>query len=340
MNNHINKSVPVYEESSPPRTTISGLNNTAMRLMHHGGITQQQRMIQDKRRSFDKATLYSYQGALVRKYVQNQEEQDNLSYHRALINPDKLKQDYDNKILSVGFESGITAGDIIEWKNPNSYWLVYLQDLTELAYFRAAIRRCSYMIEWEDENKDSHKTFAAVRGPVETRIDYIQKHGISVDRPNHSIHLLLPLNQETSSYFTRYAKFYLKDNPICWRVEGFDGISTPGILEIEAVEYYANEIEDDVPNGIVGGLIEKPQDPNPENDPIKGETFIKPKLSYKYTCTRSRITDAWKINDASLPVKLQADGGTVTLTWLKNYSGTFELQYGEFSKTIIVESLT
>jgi hypothetical protein len=30
----------------------------------------------------------------------------------------------------------------------------------------------------------------------------------------------------------------------------------PGILEITAVEYYANEHEDDIENGIAGGLVE------------------------------------------------------------------------------------
>jgi hypothetical protein len=42
---------------------------------------------------------------------------------------------------------------------------------------------------------------------------------------------------------------------VCWRVEALDWISTPGILEIAAVEYYANKDEDDIENGIVGALI-------------------------------------------------------------------------------------
>jgi hypothetical protein len=38
-----------------------------------------------------------------------------------------------------------------------------------LAYFRGDIRKCSYEIELEDGSK----TYAAIRGPVETKIDYI-----------------------------------------------------------------------------------------------------------------------------------------------------------------------
>ena len=40
--------------------TVSGANDMAKRLKTKGGFSQQDRMIQDKRRSLDKATLYSY----------------------------------------------------------------------------------------------------------------------------------------------------------------------------------------------------------------------------------------------------------------------------------------
>lgn len=63
---------------------------------------------------------------------------------RALINPNKISQDYDEKIVSVGYEFNFQPGDIFEWVGTNSYWLIYLQDLTELAYFRGKIRRCSH----------------------------------------------------------------------------------------------------------------------------------------------------------------------------------------------------
>ncbi|MBO7079815.1 MAG: hypothetical protein J6W64_08425 [Bacilli bacterium] len=75
-------------------------------------------------------------------------------------------------------------------------------------------------------------TYAAVRGPVETKIDYIQKAGISVERPNFSLNILLPANEFNLNYFNRYSKFYLIEDmkKICWRVEAIDWISTPGIL--------------------------------------------------------------------------------------------------------------
>jgi len=62
-------------------------------------------------------------------------------------------------------------------------------------------------------------------------------------------------------------------------------MSTPGIIEISAVEYYANEHEDDIEAGLVGALITKPIDPNEGTESefvIVGETFIKPKKEYVY----------------------------------------------------------
>ncbi len=73
-----------------------------------GGRTQQERMIRDKRRSLDKAVLYSYQGAFVKKFFPLEEEVTeelrNKPPVRALINPDKIKQDYDDKIISIPYK--------------------------------------------------------------------------------------------------------------------------------------------------------------------------------------------------------------------------------------------
>jgi len=89
--------------------TVEGANEIAKSLMIHGGFPQQERMIRDKRKSLDKATLYSYQAVLIKRCLPEDAELmegDNNLPVRALINPDKTKFDYDNKILSVGFEHG------------------------------------------------------------------------------------------------------------------------------------------------------------------------------------------------------------------------------------------
>ena len=272
----------------------SNLEMMRKRFEYQGGIRQEDRMIQDKFRSFQKSLQYSYQGCNVKLEqpanfcINNDITVKYNKVWRALINPNKVKQDYDDKILSIGFEYGFKAGDVFEWVNTNTHWIIYLQELSELAYFRGDIRRCDYEIKWEDED-GLHSTYAAIRGPVETKIDYIQKHGISVDNPNHSLNILMPKNKDALEYFRRYSKFYLNDidegdEQVCWRVEAKDSISMPGVLEITAVEYYINKDEDDLENGIVGGLIVEPANPNEEEVEITitGETFIKPNQAYEY----------------------------------------------------------
>ena len=321
---------------------LIGIEHQSTRLGVHGGNRQQERMIKDKRRSLDQAIWYSYQGADIVRV-----DAENKSPVRALINPNKIKQDYDDKILSVGFEYNFKCGDVFEWLGTKSHWLIYLQDLTEIAYFRGDIRKCSYKIDWEDES-GLHSTYAAIRGPVETKINYIQKHGISVDTPNYSLNILMPKNEATLSYFKRYSKFYLKTNDgeadrVCWRVEAIDWLSTPGILEVNATEYYANETEDDIKNGIVGGLIIEPENPNTDRveAAIVGETFIKPKREYEFYFSGTANLD-WII-DKKYPVVYEVDADNpkkIKLKWNVTYSGQFEISYGNaYTKTIVVESL-
>ena len=316
---------------------LIGINNQSIRIGHQGGSLQQDRIIADKRRSLNRALWYSYQGANVKKQVFN----DEADIVRALINPNKLKQDYDDKIISIFYDYDYKCGDIFEWVGTNTYWLIYLQDLTELAYFRGDIRKCSHEITWEDE-EGYHTSYAAIRGPVETKINYIQKHGISVDTPNHSLHILMPTSESAIKYFTRYSKFYLSNDiqKVCWRVEAVDWISVPGILEINAVEYYANEFEDDIEKGVVGGLIADPVSPNTkaQEEVIIGDTFIKPQLEYEFTY-RGYAEGEWTVSQ-NAPVQITSEGKTVKLRWLKTYSGQFDLIYGDaYKKTIIVESL-
>lgn len=313
------------------------LNLMRARLERRGGKAQQDRMIKDKRETLDRVLLYSYQGAQVKKI-----NSDNVV--RALINPNKVKQDYDDKIISIGFEHGIAPGDVFEWINTGTKWLVYLQDLTELAYFKGDIRKCNYSINWNNENGEFKTTYAAIRGPVETKINFIQKNEISLDIPNHSLNILLPKNEDTLKYFKRYSKFYLQgidkeDTPICWRIEAIDTISMPGILQVNAVEYYSNEFEDDIENGLVDGLVGKPIVPEPSASEILGEVFIKPKKSYSYNYSGNE-EGTWEVIAADhSPIESKIDGKSITITWQKTYSGQFVLKYGNSEKTIVVESL-
>lgn len=288
---------------------------------------QQDRMIIDKRKTLDKAILYSYQGAKVKKL-------GDTKITPALINPNTIKQDYDDKVISIGYEYNYGPGTIFEWVNTNTYWLVYLQDLTELAYFRGDIRKCSYEIKWVDKNGDNKHTYAAMRGPKETGISSLTSGEVNYDLPNYTLYFMVPKNEDTLAYFTRYSKFYLQGSKTCWRVEAIDDISMPGILEVNASEYYANKTEDDIDNGVVDGNLVEPQIPA---SLIDGPDSIKPKREYIFAAPADAV-GSWDW-DAKLPISAVVDGNKIKLTWTKTYNGEIILSFGSLQKTIIVESL-
>ncbi len=74
---------------------MSGLKNLETRLNYIGGNRQIDRMNKDKLNTLKKALLYSYQSATA--ILQDGRE------FRCLINPDKNKPAYDNKILSIPY---------------------------------------------------------------------------------------------------------------------------------------------------------------------------------------------------------------------------------------------
>ena len=299
------------------------------RLNFRGGAAQQNRMIKDKRETLDRVTLYSYQGARTKKI-----ESEEIA--PALINPNRVNEDYDDKVISIGYEYGYAAGTIFEWCQTNSYWLIYTQDMTELAYFKGKVRRCRYQIEWKDKDtKEIKSTYVAVIGPSENEIDSTIKENVNIDLPNHSLSLLVPNNEDTIKFFKRYSEFYLKDNEICWRIEGIDTISCPGIIEVSAMEHYGNEHEDK--DGVVGALIQDPQTPEPSSAQITGEVFIKPRISYTYEYVGDETAE-WEY-DKSLPIHANIKDKSISISWTKMYSGQFILKYGSAEKTIVAESL-
>ena len=117
------------------------LNNLELMKMRAGAAIndrQHNRMIMNKLRSFHHALLYSYQSALVKK-----DNDEHAKYVYALMNPDRVKFDYDEKIISIDYEHGFKPGDTFEWgKDTNSHWIILKPEMTELAYLRANCRRC------------------------------------------------------------------------------------------------------------------------------------------------------------------------------------------------------
>ena len=317
---------------------MNNLDMMRKRLEYQGGIAQEDRMIKDKYKAFLHSLLYSYQGANVKMTEALNREADDSIIYRALINPNKVKQDYDDKILSIDYNTNFYLGDVFEWAGTKTHWLIYLQELTEDAYFRGHIRRCKYQIKFKDEDGNECATWAAVRGPTETDINSIQKNQIRIDTPNWGLNILMPLTDKTLKAFDRYSEFLFAGK--CWQVQAVDSISMKNILEVNAKEHYIDRDTDDTENELKNGLVIEPSNPTPDSL-IQGETFIKPQIAEVYTAPVAG--GQWKVLE-NCPVCIRKMTDTsVEVTWRKSVSGQFTLQWSKDditdNKVIVVESL-
>ena len=224
------------------------------RLKYQGG-NQEQRFINDKLRGLKRALLYSYQAATATL-------SDGKEF-RCLINPDKNKPAYDNKILSIPYKDiclnaprvgktsegeidiDIKPGDVFTWKETNTHWLVYLEYLEEDAYFRSEIRRCDQEVKIEDNSY-----WVYIRGPVETSIEWTQKTGIEWNTLNYSLVMYITADKTTNNYFERFKTIKILDprynKEKTWQVVGVDPYYGDGIIQVFLDEYFENSIADAV----------------------------------------------------------------------------------------------
>ena len=299
-------------------------DNLSIRLNYMGGKKAENRMINDKLRTLKKALLYSYQAATA--VLSDGRE------FRCLINPDKLKNDYDNKILSIPFRdiclntekldiptslaeepTNIKVGDIFTWKETNTDWLVYLRYLEEDAYFRAEIRLCNGSVE---VNGNVYKAY--IRGPVETAIKWNQKKGINWNIPNYTKIAYVAENAETSA-IKRFD--ILKVDGENYEVQAVNrDTSSDGIIIIHLSEYYTNSIEEEM----------KQQEA--EQPPIKEEVVsaiegpVEVESYERYVYSIESAGGEWSVSNKKARIVKQNDT-SVLVEIMSGRSGDFDLIY-------------
>lgn len=294
---------------------------------------QHNRMIMDKLRGFHRALLYSYQSAWIRK-----DGEEDAPWVRALMNPDKVKFDYDEKIVSVEFEWGFHPGDTFEWgRETGSHWIILKTEDTELAYFRANCRRCQYLTAIDPETHEEFSQWCAIRGPVETKINTIQKAGIVADVPNLTLDIYMRDTEQNRRTFERYKRFEFDGR--FWKVQAPDYISTSGVYEIQAEEdYECHEDEMFI-------RIEQPEPVPDDVNEILGDTHIKPTETHYYYMKLDNSNDwsitlpASKNKEVDDVLEYKVVGNRFKVTWTDMRSGQFIIHNGDCEKTIIVESL-
>lgn len=245
---------------------MQALENMKRRLQYNGGGKQQSRMIKDKDRSLRKGLLDSYQADTMiienPDYIDNSsnDESQTLEF-RCLINPDKTTFNEDKKMLSVPFEDiclnkpkigtmsegrvkiPIKCGTTFIWKETGTRWLITLRYLTELAYFRADIRKCyPYPLEIEGVQY----WFSSVGENQET-LDWIRKNKEVYNQLNYTRVIYIKRDEKTFNAFKRFKIIKLPNiegtlEP--WEVQAVNPNSVEDILEVHVKEYFNNQFED------------------------------------------------------------------------------------------------
>lgn len=313
--------------------------NMSMRLLYLGGARQQDRMNEDKLRTLKKALLYSYQAITL--------ENEQGEQYRALLNPDKLKNDYDQKILSIPFNdiclnqeqigttvqglqsTKISTGQVFKNVDNDTYWLIYLRNLEETAYFRADVRRCKEEIE---VNGNKYKVY--IRGPVETKINWNQKKGIEWNNLNYSLLMYITKNEETLEFFHRFAKIKVRGKP--YEVQAIDSFAADDIIEVVLLEDYNNLLEDE--EGIPTVELIEPEEGQPR---INGESYVGPYSINEYSIDGLALGGIWTSDSRNVKI-ITDEESNVKVEILLGKSFKFDLTYTiddqSVTKTIIVES--
>ena len=292
-----------------------------------------------------RATKHSYQAARFNRYPEYEKEVVGV------FNPVTVNQDYDTKMISTPFDSGYKVGDVFRWENTQTLWIIYNQNLTELAYFRGSTRRCNYMVRWVNGERELCETPISVIGPSmpdHTRMINGMMAG-SFIVPSGNLICLVTDNQKNRGYFHDDQTFIILG--ISYRVTNIDRLSMPGVIQIHATEYTTNMIEDDVEEDIRNAWNIQPIIPEHQSEyGIEGPVSVKPYEEAEFTAIVKGGT--WFIAEnreggKRLPVKFveyDCSQKVVHVYWDAPQRGGYTLLYElpdgtRYERYILVESL-
>lgn len=291
---------------------MSGLERMKTRASFDGYEVRDNLMVKDKYKSFKNSLRFNYHAEFITF---------NDTRFRCLINPDKLKENYDQKEISIDFNAGVQNGSTFYWDRTGTHWLVYLQDHSEEAYFRASIRRCDYQIE-----VNGNPYWIYLRGPVETAIIWRQKHQLEFNDLNYSILFYVQKNKDTMNFFKRFQ--IVKFDGHNWRVAAVDRYSQDGIIEVYMEEYFDNKMEDEKIEPVV---IE----PDKMHPYIDGPQIVRPfdtNLVYSIVGTTS---GTFVVNSSKVEI-IKTEGNSCVLEITSGKSGNFDLVYKRDNEEDIV----
>lgn len=288
------------------------------------------------------------------------------NYFRCLINHDKLKVDYEDKIISIPFientvsidpvqdnddwvETNFHNGTVFKWIHgnkeewvPDTYWIVYMQYSEETAYFRGEIRKADEeitIIVINDDGTESEKTYRGwMTGPNEETLMWNVKKGIVWNDMNYTKKLYITKDEDTLAYFKRFDRVII--NGKSWEVQAYNdnyssSASNPdsGIIRVALKETYTSTDQQ---------IREMNAADQSTDSEITGPDVLAPYDEIKFSAKGAAAAE-WEISIAdnniiSYSIDDNNDLNIVVLT-TKAYRKGFDIQYGDLKKHITIKSL-
>ena len=295
-------------------------------------------------------------------------------FFRCLINHDKLKVDYEDKIISIPFqeppvgskipvETNFHNGTVFKWVHgnkeewtPDTYWIVYMQYSQQTAYFRAEIRKADEQIEIitidEEGNESSIIYRGWMTGPNETTALWNVKKGVVWNDMNYTKLLYITKDENTLAFFQRFDRIIINGKP--WQVQAYnENYSTSkhnegssGIIRVALKETYTSTKQ--YMKAVAAQQI--PQDEIDESvEPtIEGTTVASPYdvLTYAALGFDDYENNDWSISNSTLAriINISEDKKKVKVEILSETSNKegFYINFGNddsLKKHVIIKSL-
>ena len=297
-------------------------------------------------------------------------------YFRCLINHDKLKVDYEDKIISIPFEENSVEidpvldnddwlqtefhnGTVFKWVHgnkeewtPDTYWIVYMQYSEETAYFRAEIRKADQEIEIiviDDDGNAQTKVYRGwMTGPNETTTLWNVKHGIVWNDLNYTKQLYITKDEDTAVFFERFDRVIINGQP--WEIQAYNenygtNSSNPntGIIRVALKETYTKT--DEILKGRQQAQAERAE---ASEAAIIGPSEVAPYDLGIYTIENASegqwevaaSANSTKTIDELVKYNIDDDNKLhIEVVIGKSYKTGFDIKYGDLIKHVVIKSL-
>ena len=283
-------------------------------------------------------------------------------FFKALINHDKLKVDYEDKIISIPFkeapedseeqiDTDFHNGTVFKWVHgnkeewtPDTYWIVYMQYSEETAYFRAEIRKADEQIQIiiiDDEGNENTVSYRGwMTGPNETTALWNTKRGVVWNDMNYTKLLYITKDEDTLAYFQRFDKIIINGKP--WEVQAYNenystsktGDFSSGIIRVALKETYtsADQFVKELKEAEAAQVqAEVAYDAEHTQPRIDGPTAAHPYDILIYKAKNYQGVRDWFVSDTSLVKVLDYNENTLKLQVIAREANSegFQVGYGQ-----------